>query len=64
MEFVLLYFGSEEKAYRDKGRFFYGESMGAAVAVLVHRKDPSFWNGGVLVAPMCKVICYNFGNYL
>ncbi|KAF4366650.1 hypothetical protein G4B88_010725 [Cannabis sativa] len=41
--------------YRDKGKFLYGESMGGAVALLLHKKDPSFWNGAVLVAPMCKI---------
>lgn len=29
--------------------------MGGAVALLLHKKDPSFWNGAVLAAPMCKV---------
>ncbi|KAJ0545914.1 putative 2-acylglycerol O-acyltransferase [Helianthus annuus] len=29
--------------------------MGGAVALLVHRKDPSFWHGAILVAPMCKI---------
>jgi len=29
--------------------------MGGAVALLLHRKDPAFWDGAVLVAPMCKV---------
>ncbi|KAL4310038.1 hypothetical protein GQ457_01G053830 [Hibiscus cannabinus] len=41
--------------YREKSRFLYGESMGGAVALLLHKKDPSFWNGAVLVAPMCKI---------
>ncbi|KAE8660609.1 Alpha/beta-Hydrolases superfamily protein isoform 2 [Hibiscus syriacus] len=41
--------------YRDKSRFLYGESMGGAVTLLLHKKDPSFWNGAVLVAPMCKI---------
>ncbi|XP_039030835.1 caffeoylshikimate esterase-like isoform X2 [Hibiscus syriacus] len=45
--------GQEE--YRDKSRFLYGESMGGAVALLLHKKDPSFWHGAVLVAPMCKI---------
>jgi acylglycerol lipase len=31
--------------------------MGGAVALLLHRKDPAFWDGAVLVAPMCKVCC-------
>ncbi|XP_062209357.1 caffeoylshikimate esterase-like [Phragmites australis] len=41
--------------YRNKSRFLYGESMGGAVALLLHRKDPAFWDGAVLVAPMCKI---------
>lgn len=45
--------GHEE--YRDKCRFLYGESMGGAVALRLHRKDPTFWDGAVLVAPMCKI---------
>jgi acylglycerol lipase len=36
-------------------RFLLGESMGGAVALLVHRTRPSYWTGAVLVAPMCKV---------
>ncbi|KDP28165.1 hypothetical protein JCGZ_13936 [Jatropha curcas] len=44
-----------EKDYRDKGRFLYGESMGGAVSLLLHKKEPSFYHGAVLVAPMCKI---------
>ncbi|RVW54590.1 Caffeoylshikimate esterase [Vitis vinifera] len=44
-----------QEEYRDKNRFLYGESMGGAVALLLHKKDPNFWNGAVLVAPMCKI---------
>ncbi|PON55316.1 Alpha/beta hydrolase fold [Trema orientale] len=44
-----------QEEYRDKARFLYGESMGGAVALLLHKKDPSFWDGAVLVAPMCKI---------
>src|SRR5438132_697741 len=36
-------------------RFLLGESMGGAVALLLHRARPDFWTGAVLVAPMCKV---------
>ncbi|KAF5455264.1 hypothetical protein F2P56_024860 [Juglans regia] len=46
---------SVQEEYRNKCRFLYGESMGGAVALLLHKKDPSFWNGAVLVAPMCKI---------
>ncbi|ONK68265.1 uncharacterized protein A4U43_C05F9440 [Asparagus officinalis] len=45
----------ELEEYRDKSRFLYGESMGGAVSLLLHRKDPAFWDGAVLVAPMCKI---------
>ncbi|XP_020231757.1 caffeoylshikimate esterase [Cajanus cajan] len=46
---------SELPEYKGKGRFLYGESMGGAVSLLLHRKDPSFWDGAVLIAPMCKI---------
>lgn len=34
--------------------------MGGAVALLLHKKDPTLWNGAVLVAPMCKVTILHF----
>ncbi|XP_042406621.1 caffeoylshikimate esterase-like [Zingiber officinale] len=46
---------TEVEEYRYKGRFLYGESMGGAVALLLHRRNPTFWDGAVLVAPMCKI---------
>ncbi|KAJ6824239.1 caffeoylshikimate esterase-like [Iris pallida] len=45
----------DTEEYRGKSRFLYGESMGGAVALLLHRRDPVFWDGAVLVAPMCKI---------
>ncbi|PKA48484.1 hypothetical protein AXF42_Ash021787 [Apostasia shenzhenica] len=39
-----------------KKRFLLGESMGGAVALLLHKKSPCYWDGAVLVAPMCKVL--------
>ncbi|WVZ54991.1 hypothetical protein U9M48_005713 [Paspalum notatum var. saurae] len=44
---------SHKKAH--KRRFLLGESMGGAVALLLHRARPDFWTGAVLVAPMCKI---------
>lgn len=35
--------------------FLYGESMGGAVAIQVHRRQPHAWAGALLVAPMCKI---------
>ncbi|KAJ0771002.1 putative 2-acylglycerol O-acyltransferase [Helianthus annuus] len=45
----------ENPELRDLPRFLMGESMGGAVAIKVHLKQPEFWNGAVLVAPMCKI---------
>nr|GMD64005.1 caffeoylshikimate esterase [Ipomoea batatas] len=44
-----------KEEYREKRRFLYGESMGGAVTLLIHKMDPSFWHGAILVAPMCKI---------
>uniref|UniRef100_A0A0A9CJC1 Serine aminopeptidase S33 domain-containing protein n=1 Tax=Arundo donax TaxID=35708 RepID=A0A0A9CJC1_ARUDO len=35
--------------------FLFGQSMGGAVAVKVHLKQPNEWNGAILVAPICKI---------
>ncbi|KAL8166793.1 hypothetical protein V2J09_008292, partial [Rumex salicifolius] len=45
----------EEEENAKKKRFIMGESMGGAVALRLHRKMPGFWDGVVLVAPMCKI---------
>lgn len=35
--------------------FLFGESMGGAVALKIHLKQPNVWDGAVLLAPMCKI---------
>lgn len=35
--------------------FLLGQSMGGAVAIKVHLKEPRGWDGVVLIAPMCKI---------
>ncbi|TVU36740.1 hypothetical protein EJB05_18686, partial [Eragrostis curvula] len=45
----------EKPENRGKKRFLYGISMGGSVALLLHRKAPDYWDGAVLLAPMCKV---------
>ncbi|KAG0452540.1 hypothetical protein HPP92_024921 [Vanilla planifolia] len=45
----------EMEENRERRRFLYGESMGGAVALLLHLKDPNYWSGAVLLAPMCKI---------
>ncbi|OIW12783.1 hypothetical protein TanjilG_24716 [Lupinus angustifolius] len=46
---------SEKKVNHRKLRFLLGESMGGAVALLLHRKKPDYWDGAILAAPMCKI---------
>ncbi|KAF0933320.1 hypothetical protein E2562_017945 [Oryza meyeriana var. granulata] len=45
----------EKPENREKKRFLYGVSMGGGVALLLHRKKPIYWDGAVLLAPMCKI---------
>lgn len=45
----------ERKENKMRKRFLLGESMGGAVVLKLHRKMPNFWNGAILVAPMCKI---------
>ncbi|KAK9114951.1 hypothetical protein Syun_021748 [Stephania yunnanensis] len=35
--------------------FLFGQSMGGAVALKVHLKEPHAWDGAILLAPMCKI---------
>ncbi|CAI0552901.1 unnamed protein product [Linum tenue] len=35
--------------------FILGQSMGGAVTIKLHLKDPSEWDGVILVAPMCRI---------
>ncbi|XP_039812073.1 caffeoylshikimate esterase-like [Panicum virgatum] len=45
----------EKPENREKKRFLYGISMGGSVALLLHKKSPDYWDGAILLAPMCKV---------
>ncbi|KAL9325013.1 hypothetical protein ACSQ67_005658 [Phaseolus vulgaris] len=36
-------------------RFILGQSMGGAVSLKVHLREPNNWDGMILVAPMCKL---------
>ncbi|THU71650.1 hypothetical protein C4D60_Mb04t03680 [Musa balbisiana] len=40
---------------RELRHFLLGQSMGGAVALKIHLKQPEEWDGVLLVAPMCKV---------
>ncbi|PKI75627.1 hypothetical protein CRG98_004028 [Punica granatum] len=41
--------------YRTLPSFLFGQSMGGAVALKVHLKQPENWDGAILAAPMCKI---------
>ncbi|KAL3637809.1 hypothetical protein CASFOL_018257 [Castilleja foliolosa] len=45
----------ENQKFNKLPSFLFGQSMGGAVALKVHLKQPDSWNGAVLVAPMCKI---------
>ncbi|XP_009394708.2 caffeoylshikimate esterase isoform X1 [Musa acuminata AAA Group] len=40
---------------RELRHFLLGQSMGGAVALKIHLKQPEEWDGVLLVAPMCKI---------
>ncbi|XP_051150696.1 caffeoylshikimate esterase-like [Andrographis paniculata] len=46
---------SEKRENRNKMRILMGESMGGATILRLHRKKPEYWDGAVLIAPMCKI---------
>ncbi|KAM7494965.1 hypothetical protein LguiB_029574 [Lonicera macranthoides] len=45
----------EREENKKLSRFLVGESMGGAMVLRLHRKQPDYWDGAVLVAPMCKI---------
>ncbi|KAL5726123.1 acylglycerol lipase [Ranunculus cassubicifolius] len=45
----------ETAEYKSIPSFLFGQSMGGAVALKIHLKQPNAWDGAILVAPMCKL---------
>ncbi|XVF20807.1 hypothetical protein REPUB_Repub12eG0034500 [Reevesia pubescens] len=45
----------ENPDFRNLPCFLFGQSMGGAVALKMHLKQPNAWSGACLVAPMCKI---------
>ncbi|VFQ89534.1 unnamed protein product [Cuscuta campestris] len=47
---------SQNPKFQSLPRFLFGESMGGAICLLIHLKNPDrFSDGAILVAPMCKI---------
>ncbi|KAK4280805.1 hypothetical protein QN277_012378 [Acacia crassicarpa] len=44
----------EQAEYKNLPSFLLGESMGGAVALNLHFKQPTAWDGAALIAPLCK----------
>ncbi|CAN0876235.1 Caffeoylshikimate esterase [Linum grandiflorum] len=45
----------ERAELRGLPKFILGQSMGGAVTLKAHLKEPSEWDGVILVAPMCRI---------
>ncbi|XP_043714883.1 caffeoylshikimate esterase [Telopea speciosissima] len=45
----------EKPEFHGLPSFLYGESMGGAICLLIHFRDPKAWKGAILAAPMCKI---------
>ncbi|KAL6562147.1 hypothetical protein OROGR_003154 [Orobanche gracilis] len=46
---------TQDPIFQNLPRFLFGESMGGAICLLIHFKNPNFFKGAVLVAPMCRI---------
>lgn len=46
---------TEQVEYQHLPSFLLGESMGGAIALNIHFKQPTAWDGAALIAPLCKV---------
>ena len=55
VDHLLAFFLSRKSEFCGLPSFLFGQSMGGAVALKMHLKQPSSWDGAVLLAPMCKV---------
>uniref|UniRef100_A0A0D9XHM0 Serine aminopeptidase S33 domain-containing protein n=1 Tax=Leersia perrieri TaxID=77586 RepID=A0A0D9XHM0_9ORYZ len=53
----------ENPEHRGLPSFLFGQSMGGAVALKIHFKQPNKWDGAILVAPMCKMMWFRLGLF-
>nr|UWM25201.1 caffeoyl shikimate esterase [Eleutherococcus senticosus] len=54
----ISYFSSiltQNPEFQNLPKFLFGESMGGAICLLIHFKEPTLFNGAILLAPMCKI---------
>ncbi|CAL5345995.1 hypothetical protein CsSME_00030552 [Camellia sinensis var. sinensis] len=46
---------TQNPQFQNLPKFLSGESLGGAICLLIHFKNPSSFNGAILMAPMCKI---------
>ncbi|KAA8515309.1 hypothetical protein F0562_018461 [Nyssa sinensis] len=46
---------NQNPQFQNRPTFLYGESMGGAICLLIHFRNPKSFNGAILIAPMCKI---------
>ncbi|CAK9152488.1 unnamed protein product [Ilex paraguariensis] len=46
---------TQNPQFQNLPKFLFGESMGGAICLLIHFKNPSLFNGAILIAPMCRI---------
>lgn len=46
---------TQNPEFQNLPKFLFGESMGGAICLLIHFKNPNLFNGAILLAPMCKI---------
>lgn len=46
---------SEKDEFQGVPKFLYGESLGGAICLLIHFREPEQWSGAILAAAMCKI---------
>ncbi|KAL8460392.1 hypothetical protein ACS0TY_031288 [Phlomoides rotata] len=51
----LSFFTSVLTQHPNFPRFLFGESMGGAICLLIHFKNPDLFKGAILIAPMCRI---------
>eukprot|EP00249_Psilotum_nudum_P012182 c23626_g1_i1 orf=184-1140(+) len=51
----IVFFDSVREKHSHLPAFMYGESLGGAICLLVHLKQPNVWNGAVLNGAMCGI---------
>ncbi|CAM6047489.1 unnamed protein product [Sphagnum compactum] len=49
------FFDAKRQNHKDLPAFLYGESLGGALALLIHLKQPGIWAGIVINGPMCGI---------